>query len=249
MLAIAAACWAAAMASENRPFSAYAAASVRRNCGSLPPESATACWAKPIAFAPSRIEPSEDVASTHAMLLRECGSSGANTNAVLVLGDRLLERPLPQKSITKAGVGVRVIRLYQEALLQIRNCFIDSAFCKKNVSAVVIGICIIRFQFNSLFIVNHRLIRFSFSGQSIREIHFDESRAHVVVSVGLIRSDPRRSCEVRNRVIQFSAIEPVDMQDCCGRNRSRMLQQEHESKGSRCYANTKSEQTLPMPGQ
>ena len=57
-----------------------------------------------------------------------------------------LERPLPQKSITKAGVGVRVIRSYQETLLPIRNCFVDPAFCKKNVSAVVIGICIIRFQ-------------------------------------------------------------------------------------------------------
>ena len=91
------------------------------------------------------------------------------------MGDRLLERTLPQKSVTKAGVGIRVIGLYLESFLPIRNCFVDAAFCEKNVSAVVIGICIIRFQFNSLFVVNQRFVGLSFSGQSIREIHFNES--------------------------------------------------------------------------
>ena len=81
MAAIAIACYAAAIASENRLLCAYAAASVLIKFGSLPLESSTASRANSTALAPSRIEASEDVASTQAMLLREWGSSGANANA------------------------------------------------------------------------------------------------------------------------------------------------------------------------
>src|SRR6266487_3457387 len=88
---------------------------------------------------------------------------------------RLLGRTLPQKSVTKAGVGIRVIGLYLESFLPIRDCFVDAAFCKKNVSAVVIGICIIRLQFYSLLVVNHRFIGLSFSGQSVGDVHLHKS--------------------------------------------------------------------------
>src|SRR5205814_793002 len=81
-VAIAAACRATATASENWPLSAQAAASVRRNRGSLPPESCTASWANPTARAPLRIDASGAVANTQAMLLREWGSSGAKAKAV-----------------------------------------------------------------------------------------------------------------------------------------------------------------------
>src|SRR5206468_844653 len=59
-------------------------------------------------------------------------------------GDCLFEQTLPQKCVTKASVGVCVVRLQLESFLPIRDCFVDAAFCKKNATAVVIRIGVIR---------------------------------------------------------------------------------------------------------
>jgi len=50
----------------------------------------------------------------------------------LVLGDRLLERTLLKKRVAKTGVSIRVVRLYLDSCLQIRDCFLDAAVCKKH---------------------------------------------------------------------------------------------------------------------
>src|SRR5260370_16902549 len=99
------------------------------------------------------------------------------------MGVSLLEEPLPQKSVTKAGVGIRIIGLYLESFLPIRDCFVDAAFCEKNVSAVVIGICIIRLQFYCLLVVNHRFIGLSFSVHTICEAPFHKCLTYIFVLI------------------------------------------------------------------
>src|SRR2546429_9668571 len=80
-------------ASEKRLLSAYAAASVRRNFGSSLFETTTASRANLTALEPSRIDPSEDVASTQARLLRQWGSSAANAHSFSECALALLSQP------------------------------------------------------------------------------------------------------------------------------------------------------------
>ena len=94
---------------------------------------------------------------------------------VFVMGDRLLDRTSPQESVTKAGMGIRVIGSYLERLHPICHCFVDTAFCKKSVPAIVIGICIIWLQFYRLLVVDDGFIGLSFSAQSVGEVHLHKS--------------------------------------------------------------------------
>ena len=74
------------------------------------------------------------------------------------MSDRFGAQTLSQKSVTQTGVGIRVIGSDLQSLLPIRDRFVDATVSKKNVSAIVICICVIRYQLDCFLVVKHGLI-------------------------------------------------------------------------------------------
>src|SRR5947199_510 len=50
------------------------------------------------------------------------------------MSDRFVGKTLPQQRVTKASMGIRVIRFELETFLPVRDCFVDAAICKKHAS-------------------------------------------------------------------------------------------------------------------
>ena|SRR5207244_5361463 len=117
------------------------------------------------------------------------------------MGDRLPQRTLPQKSVTKAGVGIRVVGLYLKRFLPVSDRFVGATLRKKNVTTVVIGVCIIWLQFNCLLVMDHRFVGPPCSGEIVSEIHLHKGRTQIVVGVPLARPNPRGSLKMRDRFV------------------------------------------------
>ena len=83
---------------------------------------------------------------------------GSQSRGRLVLSHRFVLETLLQKSVAKAGVGVRVIRSKLESFLPIRNRFLGAALRKEYVATVVIRICIIGLQSYRLLVMDHRFV-------------------------------------------------------------------------------------------
>src|SRR5262245_28450477 len=96
---------------------------------------------------------------------------------------RLLQSIFAQKRVAKASMSIRVVGLYLESLLEVRDCFVDPPLCKKNVSAVVIGFCIVGLQLYRLFEVGHGFIGLPFSRQGVADIHFYKRGTEVVMRI------------------------------------------------------------------
>ena len=105
------------------------------------------------------------------------------------MSDCLPERTSLQKSITKARLGIGIIRLYCQGLFPLWDRFIDAAFCQKRMAKVVVGVGVVRLQLYCFLIVNDGFIELSFSGQSVAQIGSNKRRTQIVVRLHFVQPD------------------------------------------------------------